>query len=165
MADQTENDLTALTVDLLASYVANNNVRADDLPKLISDTHGALKALTGGATVDNTAEGATQDHTAAVTPRKSLSNPEYILSMIDGKPYKSLKRHLSANGLTPDEYRQRYNLKADYPMTAPAYSERRREVAKKLGLGRKRAEPADAAAGSGDKPARKPRATKAKPEA
>jgi len=161
MADQPDTDLTALTVDLLASYVANNNVRADDLPKLISDTHGALKALSGDVVDQTASDGGPQDHTAAVTARKSLSNPEHILSMIDGKPYKSLKRHLSANGLTPDEYRQRYNLKPDYPMTAPAYSERRREVAKKLGLGRKRAEPTDAAPAQGDKPARKPRTPKA----
>jgi predicted transcriptional regulator len=72
-----------------------------------------------------------------VSVRKSLGSKDHILSMIDGKPYKSLKRHLSRHGLTPDDYRSRYNLPSSYPMVAPAYSEQRREVAKRLGLGRK----------------------------
>lgn len=158
MADAPEIDLTSLTVDLLAAYVANNNVRPDDLPKLIGDTHSALKALETGSQDPQGGEAASAEYQPAVTARKSLANPEHILSMIDGKPYKSLKRHLSANGLSPDEYRQRYNLRADYPMTAPAYSERRREVAKKLGLGRKRGtSPAAPAAAEEKAPARRGR--------
>ncbi len=81
--------------------------------------------------------------------------------MLDGKPYKTLRRHLSTNGLTPEEYRERFNLKADYPMVAATYSEARRAMAKSIGLGRKagtKVEPKT------DKPARKPRASKA-PEA
>ena len=69
--------------------------------------------------------------------RKSLANPDVIISMIDGKPYKTLTRHLSTNGLTPAEYRERYGMKADYTMTAPSYSAIRREMAKRIGLGRK----------------------------
>jgi hypothetical protein len=69
--------------------------------------------------------------------RKSLASPDRIISMIDGKPYRTLRRHLSTHGLTPDEYRARYKLKPDYPMVAPAYSEARRAMAKKIGLGRK----------------------------
>jgi predicted transcriptional regulator len=72
-----------------------------------------------------------------VTARKSLASKEHIISMIDGKPYKTLRRHLATNGMTPAEYRERYNLKADYPMVAEAYSESRRAMAKKIGLGRK----------------------------
>jgi predicted transcriptional regulator len=72
-----------------------------------------------------------------VTVRRSLSSPDHIISLIDGKPYKSLRRHLGKNGMTPEQYRERYNLKADYPMVAPAYSESRREMAKKIGLGSK----------------------------
>jgi predicted transcriptional regulator len=90
----------------------------------------------------------------AVTVRKSLSSPDHIISLIDGKPYKSLRRHLSKHGLTPEQYRERYNLKADYPMVAPAYSDSRRVMAKKIGLGSKRrkakafAEPAGGKASS-----------------
>jgi predicted transcriptional regulator len=73
----------------------------------------------------------------AVTVRKSLASRDFIISLIDGKPYKTLRRHLSTHGLTAEDYRARYNLKPDYPMVAPSYSETRREVAKKLGLGQK----------------------------
>jgi len=151
---------TALTVELVASYVANNSVRADDLAGLIASTHSALAALDRPSQNTETVP-AEQEHTAAVTQRKSLSNPDHILSMIDGKPYKSLKRHLSSRGLTPDQYRQRYNLPTSYPMVASGYSEQRREVAKRLGLGRKpRAEgavPKPETEGAA-KPGRKPRA-------
>ena len=80
-------------------------------------------------------------HVPAVTVRKSLSSAKHIISMIDGKPYRTLRLHLAAHGLTPDEYRERYNLKPDYPMVAPAYSEVRRALAQKNGLGRKPAAP------------------------
>jgi hypothetical protein len=73
----------------------------------------------------------------AVSVRKSLANREHIISMIDGKPYKTLRRHLGTHGLTPDQYRERYGLKPDYPMVAEAYSETRRAMAKKIGLGTK----------------------------
>jgi len=93
----------------------------------------------------------TAEFTPAVTARKSLASPEHIISMIDGKPYKTLRRHLASNGLTPEEYRQRYGLRADYPMVSPAYSESRSAMAKTIGLGRKRtvdaAAPADQADG------------------
>lgn len=134
MAEEQQPDLTVLTVDLLSAFVSNNNVRSEDLPGLIQSTHSALTSL-------NAAPSSTGDErpefAPAVSVRKSLASRDHILSMIDGKPYRSLKRHLSAHGLTPDEYRQRYNLPASYPMVAPAYSEQRREVAKRLGLGRK----------------------------
>jgi predicted transcriptional regulator len=73
----------------------------------------------------------------AVSVRKSLASKDHILSMIDGKPYKTLRRHLTTHGLTPEEYRSRYKLKPDYPMVAEAYSEQRRAMAKKIGLGSK----------------------------
>ena len=133
MAEEQQSDLTVLTVDLLSAFVSNNNVRSEDLPGLIQSTHSALAGL-------NVAPASAEERsefTPAVGVRKSLSSRDHIISMIDGKPYRSLKRHLSAHGLTPDEYRQRYNLPASYPMVAPGYSEQRREVAKRLGLGRK----------------------------
>jgi predicted transcriptional regulator len=73
----------------------------------------------------------------AVSVRKSLASKDHIISMIDGKPYKTLRRHLAGHGLTPEQYRERFGLKTDYPMVAQSYSEARRAMAKKIGLGRK----------------------------
>ena len=154
MTDEASQDLTELTVELLSAFVANNSVRSDDLPALIASTHAALASL---AAPSSEPAASAEQHQPAVTARKSLANRDFIISLIDGKPYKSLKRHLTGHGLTPDEYRSRYSLPATYPMVAPGYSDARREVAKRLGLGRKpRAATADAPA-----PARKPRAKKA----
>ncbi len=132
MAETDEGDLTSLTVQLLSAYVANNPVPSNELAALIETTR---KALSGEVAAP---EEEAPIHTPAVTVRKSLASRDHIVSMIDGKPYRSLKRHLSSHGLTPADYRQRYNLAADYPMVAPGYSEQRREVAKRLGLGRKK---------------------------
>lgn len=163
MADDNA-DLTSLTVDLLSAYLAaNSNIRPDDLPKLIADTHSALAAL--GSSEDGQVESSEASYTPAVTARKSLGSRDHILSMIDGKPYKSLKRHLSSHGLTPESYRTRYGLAANYPMVAPGYSEARREVAKRLGLGRKprAAAPVDASESTAEaKPAKAPRKPRAK---
>lgn len=153
MESTQQQDLTELTVELLSAFVANNNVRSDDLPALIASTHAALSGLTGPSA--EPANGGSETHQPAVTARKSLANRDFILSLIDGKPYKSLKRHLTGHGLTPDEYRSRYNLPSSYPMVAPGYSDARREVAKRLGLGRK---PRNPEATEAPKPARNPRA-------
>ena len=152
--DTTQTDLVELTVELLSAFVANNNVRSDDLPALIASTHAALSGLAAPAE----AAPASETHQPAVTARKSLANRDVIISLIDGKPYKSLKRHLTGHGLTPEEYRQRYGLPATYPMVAPGYSDARREVAKRLGLGRK---PRSPDAPPAAKPGRKPRVPKA----
>ncbi len=130
-------DLTTLTVDLLSSYVAHNNVRHEDLSSLISTTHAALTKLNTPEPSEAETKPGTEEYEPAVTARKSLASRDHILSMIDGKPYKSLKRHLSTRGLTPEQYRERYKLPASYPMVAPGYSDQRREVATRLGLGRK----------------------------
>jgi len=97
----------------------------------------------------------TQGFAPAVSVRKSLASDDHIISMIDGKPYKALRRHLSTHGLTPEEYRRRYNLKADYPMVAPSYSEARRAMAHKIGLGAK-GRAARATAASAPTPSAKP---------
>jgi predicted transcriptional regulator len=115
----------------------NTRTSADDVPAFLGKIFETVTSLVGGLTEPAPAEPATE-YTRAVTARKSLADPDHIISMIDGKPYKTLRRHLSANGVTPEEYRARYNLKADYPMVAPNYSDRRRETAMKIGLGRKR---------------------------
>jgi predicted transcriptional regulator len=98
--------------------------------------HEAVVSLSEAPVEELEAEPAPK-HEPAVTVRKSLSSPDHIISLIDGKPYKTLRRHLSRHGMTPEQYRERYGLKADYPMVAPAYAETRRAMAKKIGLGRK----------------------------
>jgi predicted transcriptional regulator len=134
VADTEQPDLTAMTVQLLSAYFSNNQVPAGDIAGIIEATRGALEGK-GEAEAP-----APVEHVPAVSVRKSLGSREHIISMIDGKPYKTLKRHLATNGLTPAEYRERYKLPRDYPMVAPAYSEHRRAVAAKLGLGRKASE-------------------------
>jgi predicted transcriptional regulator len=128
-----DSNILILTADIVAAYVSNNSVKPDQLVRAITETYASLAALTAAGA----AEDAGPEFTPAVTVRKSLGRREVILSMIDGKPYKLLRRHLTTHGLTPAEYRARYNLPKDYPMVAPAYSEMRRDTAKRLGLGRK----------------------------
>jgi predicted transcriptional regulator len=133
MADEDTLNLLALTTEIVAGYAANNSVSAGELPALIASVYGALSGLGAAPEVPPLEP----QFPRATTIRKSLANPNQIISMIDGKPYLMLKRHLKIQGLTPKEYRQRYDLPADYPMTAPAYSERRRALAISVGLGRK----------------------------
>lgn len=131
-------DVAALTVQLLSAYLSNNTVASDDLAELIRTTRAAL--------TEDAAEPAppeAETFQPAVSVRKSLAASSHIISLIDGKPYKTLKRHLAANGLTPDTYRSRYNLPATYPMVAPDYAAHRRAVAQKIGLGSRKA-PAEA---------------------
>jgi predicted transcriptional regulator len=98
--------------------------------------HEAVLSL-GRPNSDATSENSAQEFTPATTARRSLASKDHIISMIDGKPYKTLRRHLATNGLTPAQYRERYKLKADYPIVAPSYSEVRRAMAQKIGLGQK----------------------------
>lgn len=160
MADDSPTDVTSLTVQLLSAYLSNNTVESGDLAGLIATTRAAL-----AAPADAAPAAPEETFEPAVSIRKSLASREHIISMIDGKPYKMLKRHLLGHGLTPAEYRARYNLPADYPVVSPAYSDQRREVAKSLGLGRKPApaavEPsAPPVADAGTEPAIKASATK-----
>ena len=133
MAEEDKNDITALTVQLLSAYVSRNSVPSESLADLIKTTRAAL---TEEATA-TIAEPAAQSFTPAVSVRRSLASPDHILSLIDGKPYKTLKRHLAAHGLTPEQYRERYKLPSSYPLVAQSYSQTRRAVAEKVGLGRK----------------------------
>ena len=146
MADTEQPDYTSLTVQLLSAYVANNIVASDDLAGLIQSTRAALIAETAPEPVE------TVEHVPAVSVRKSIASREHILSLIDGRPYKTLKRHLATHGLTPAEYRERYGLPAAYPMVAQAYSEQRREVAQKLGLGQRGTQARAAAAAAAEAP-------------
>lgn len=123
--------LITLTSDIVAAHVSNNSVSVDDLSSLITNVYGALSAL-GESTpaVEKTPE-------PAVSIRSSVK-PDYIVCLEDGKKLKMLKRHLMTHyNMTPEQYRARWGLPADYPMVAPNYAEKRRELAKKIGLGRK----------------------------
>lgn len=133
---ETENqtDVAALTVQLLSAYLANNSVASEHLASLIRTTRAALIE----DTTPLAAEAEAPTYTPAVSVRKSLASSDHLISLIDGKPYKTLKRHLSANGLTPDQYRERYGLPANYPMVAPSFTARRREIAERIGLGSRR---------------------------
>jgi predicted transcriptional regulator len=130
---ESPSDVAALTVQLLSAYLANNTVPSEDLAGLIRSTKDAL---TQGA--DTLVQEEPETFTPAVSARKSLASPDRIISLIDGKPYKTLKRHLVGHGLTPEGYRSRYNLPANYPMVAPAYAEHRRNIAKDTGLGNRK---------------------------
>jgi len=125
-----------LATELTIAWLSNPNTRtsADDVPAFLQQMHSAVERLS--APVADAVEPAAE-YTPATTVRKSLASPDHIISLIDGKPYRTLKRHLSTNGLTPADYRQRYGLKADYPMVAPSYAASRSEMAKRIGLGRK----------------------------
>jgi predicted transcriptional regulator len=171
MAD--DADLIALTIDVVSAFVGHNNIRPEDVPAFIATTHTAIKGLESSSAPEP--EQPTEDeYKAAVSARKSLGSKDHIISMIDGKPYKTLRRHLATHGLTPESYRQRYKLPTSYPMVAENYSATRRDLARKIGLGRKSTTPAAPAApsapaseapaprkGRGAGAPRKPRAAKA----
>ncbi|KQP85405.1 MULTISPECIES: MucR family transcriptional regulator [unclassified Methylobacterium] len=135
MSENTEiqtTDFVDLAADIVAAYVSNNPVRPSDLPDLIRNVHASLSGLAGG--VAPVSEEAEIEKPSAAQIRKSVT-PDGIVSFLDGKSYKTLKRHLSSHGLDPHSYRQRYGLPADYPMVAPSYAAMRSELAKSIGLG------------------------------
>jgi predicted transcriptional regulator len=125
-----------LTAGIVAAYVTNNNVAANDLPALIQQIFKALTEASAGPQAP-----AAPAPVPAVPVKKSVT-PDFLVSLEDGRQYKSLKRHLATRGLTPDEYRAKWNLPKDYPMVAANYSAQRSSLAKTLGLGRKAAAPA-----------------------
>lgn len=144
--DESQTDtremLITLTSDIVAAHVSNNNVASDEVAALISNVYGALAGLGGEAPVEEKAL------EPAVSIRSSVK-PDYLVCLEDGKKLKMLKRHLMTHyNMTPDQYRARWNLPADYPMVAPSYAEKRRDLAVKIGLGRK----------PGQKRGRKPKA-------
>lgn len=137
MTDEAANPdkLTRLTVGVIAAYVSNNVVPRDELPGLIDSIRRSLAAI------GSPPEPAIAPQTPAVPIRKSVQD-DYIVCLEDGKKFKSLKRHLMTHyNMTPDEYRQKWGLSADYPMVAPGYAAARSALAKLMGLGRKKVEP------------------------
>jgi predicted transcriptional regulator len=134
MANMSEMEETfiTLTADIVAAHVSNNSVAVNDLPVLIANVHAALSKL------DTPAPAPEVKQEPAVSIRSSIK-PDYVVCLEDGKKLKMLKRHLMTHyQMTPDQYRAKWNLPADYPMVAPNYAEQRRTLAKKIGLGTKR---------------------------
>jgi len=135
---ETDNNAVELATELTIAWLGNPNTRisAEEVPAFLGKMHETVSALLGSGTQPMSVQ-TPEEYTPAVSARKSLASKDHIISMIDGKPYKTLRRHLATNGMTPAEYRERYGLKSDYPMVAENYSESRRAMAKKIGLGRK----------------------------
>ena len=123
--------LITLTSDIVAAHVANNNVEVSDVPTLIQTVYSALAGLGGE-------EQPKEERPEPVVSVRASVKPDYIVCLEDGKKLKMLKRYLRTNyDMSPEEYRQRWDLPSDYPMVAPNYAEKRRELAKQIGLGRK----------------------------
>lgn len=130
--DQSAESLITLTADIVAAHVSNNSVAVNDLPQLIQNVHGALAGL-------GTKEPEPEAKLEPKVPIRSSVKPDYLVCLEDGKKLKMLKRHLMTHyNMTPDQYRQKWGLAADYPMVAPNYAEQRRTLAKSIGLGTKR---------------------------
>ena len=126
------SDFVSLSADVIAAYVSNNSVPQADLPTLIATVHNALR---------DAATGKQEPEKVVLEPPVSIKKsmtPDHLISMEDGRPYKSLKRHLTARGLTPAQYREKWSLPVDYPMVAPNYSKARSELARAIGLGQTR---------------------------
>jgi predicted transcriptional regulator len=143
MTDDKQEQLLALTADIVASHVANNNVSVSDIGSLIDNVHRSLTGLGSAFTA------APEERKPAVSVRSSVK-PDHVICLNCGTKLKMLKRHLSTeHGQTPAEYRAHWNLPADYPIVAPNYAEARRAIAMKVGLGRKNGQPAPKRRGRG----------------
>lgn len=128
-----QGGLIDLTADIVSAYVSNNTVSATDVPGLISEVFSALSRVGTGAVA-----AAAEPAKPAVNPKKSIT-PDYLICLEDGKKFKSLKRHLrTMYNMSPEQYREKWGLAADYPMVAPNYAEARSRLAKEMGLGQKR---------------------------
>ncbi|MHC2105347.1 Ros/MucR family transcriptional regulator [Methylobacterium sp. CM6246] len=130
-----------LAVDIIAAYVSNNSVPPSELPGLIGGIHAALNSLAASGSSTTTVV----EKMSPAQIRKSITH-DYIVSFEDGKPYKTLRRHLTLRGLSPEAYREKWGLPRDYPMTAASYSAQRSELARALGLGQQRRKSRGAAA-------------------
>jgi predicted transcriptional regulator len=135
MADQSDKaSYIRLTANIVSAYVSNNTVSSAEIPALISQVYSALMRVSNGATVTAPAE----PLKPAVSIKRSIT-PEYLVCLEDGKKFKSLKRHLRTQyQMTPDQYRAKWNLRADYPMVAPKYAAVRSRLAKQMRLGQQR---------------------------
>jgi predicted transcriptional regulator len=134
MADNPgDSSYIELTAQIVSAYVGNNSVPSGDIANLISQVHAALRRVTGGQAA------APAEPAKPAVPVKRSINSEYIVCLEDGKKFKSLKRHLRTQyNMTPEQYREKWGLPADYPMVAPAYAAARSQLAKQMGLGQQR---------------------------
>ena len=135
MSDNTSgSNFIALTAEIVSAYVSNNSVSASDLPGLINQVHSALRGVSGGH-----GEGAPSEPLKPAISVKRSITPDHIVCLEDGKKFKSLKRHLRTQyNMTPEAYREKWDLPADYPMVAPNYAAARSQLAKQMGLGQQR---------------------------
>ncbi|GJE30704.1 Transcriptional regulatory protein ros [Methylobacterium oxalidis] len=133
-------DFIGLAADIVSAYVTKNSLPVADLPGLIAGVHAALSGLAAGGPQTNAEEEVQKTTPSQI--RKSIT-PDALISFIDGKPYKTLKRHLTGHGLDPHSYRQRFGLPNDYPMVCASYAAQRSELAKSIGLGRPGARASD----------------------
>ena len=132
MSETTPKGFVDLTASIVSAYVSNNATTAAEIPALISQIHAALVRVSNGGT-----EAAAEPAKPAVSVKKSMTS-DYLVCLEDGKRFKSLKRHLrSQYNMSPEQYREKWGLPADYPMVAPNYAEKRRALAKEIGLGTK----------------------------
>lgn len=145
-----DNHLIELTTEIVSAYVSKNPVPAGQLPDLISSVHASLGGLL------KPPEPAVPERPEPAVPIKKSITPEHLISLEDGRRYKSLKRHLGGRGLTPQQYRQKWGLPPDYPMVAPNYAARRSELARAAGLGQQRRKGAGASVSLGQMPADQP---------
>ena len=134
MSDSTDNgNHIELTAEIVSAYVSNNTVAAGEIPSLISQVHAALARVSG-----KPGDAPAEPLKPAISVKKSIT-PEYIICLEDGKKFKSLKRHLRTQyNMTPEQYRDKWDLNADYPMVAPNYAAARSQLAKQMGLGQQR---------------------------
>lgn len=130
MANENQ-ELITLTADIVAAHVSNNSVPTAEVASLIQSVYSALQSV-GNPVQETPAE----KPKGAVSARASIK-PDYLVSMIDGKQYKMLRRHIAQHGYTPESYRETFGLPRDYPMVASNYADQRRQLAHKIGLGRK----------------------------
>ena len=129
MSEELTNELLSLTADIVAAHVANNNVSTSEVPQLIAQVHAALTGLTEPKKAE-------EPELQPAVPVRSSVKHDYIVCLEDGKKLKMLKRYLkTAYGLSPEEYRHRWDLPIDYPMVAPNYARQRSTLAKQIGLG------------------------------
>lgn len=128
-SNPSHHDLLQFTVKIVSAHLSNNQVAAENIPPIMANVYKSLAALGEDVTP--------ADQPVPAVPIRSSVTPDYIVCLEDGRRLKMLKRHLqTAYGMTPEQYRERWNLPADYPMVAPNYARRRSELAKQIGLGR-----------------------------
>ncbi|MDJ0630806.1 MAG: MucR family transcriptional regulator [Rhodobacter sp.] len=132
------DEVLTLAAEIVAAYASRNQMSQGELPDLIHSVHNTLRGLAGGDASGAPAEAAPEAPPVPAVPIDASVTPDAIICLENGKPFKTLKRHLrTAYNMSPDEYRERWGLSKDYPMVAPNYSAKRAATAKKIGLGRK----------------------------